>query len=163
MKPRSTLLMLLAAAAGTAVLANAVNAADPAPQPAETRLGASIRQDFAQRDQEAARRKRELDLREQAARAAEQRLQAGNSQQGQARPGAVPPPDPDEERYTELARIYQAMRPKPAAAVFEQLEMEVQVQVARRMRERSTASILASMTPKGAAALTMAMARLPQT
>ena len=163
MKPRSTLLMLLSAAAGTAVLANAVSAADPPREAAETRLGASIRQDFAQRDQEAARRKRELDLREQAARAAEQRLQAGAAGQGQPRSGPNAPPDPDEERYTDLARIYQTMRPKPAAAVFEQLEMEVQVQVARRMRDRSTALILANMTPKGAAALTMAMARLPQT
>lgn len=163
MKPRSTLLMLLSAAAGTAVLANAVSAANPAPEAAETRLGASIRQDFAQRDQEAARRKRELDMREQAARAAEQRLQAGDGRQEQNRAGADAPPDPKEERYTELARIYQAMRPKPAAAVFEQLEMEVQVQVARRMRERSTALILASMSPRGAAALTMAMARLPKT
>ena len=163
MKPRSTLLMLLSAAAGVAVLANAVSAADPQREAPQTRLGTSIRQDFAQRDQEAARRKRELDLREQAARAAEQRLQANAGGQDQRRPGATPPRDPDEERFTELARIYQAMRPKPAAAVFEQLEMEVQVQVARRMRDRSTALILANMTPKGAAALTMAMARLPQT
>jgi len=51
------------------------------------------------------------------------------------------------------------MRPKSAAVVFEQLAMDVQVEVAERMRERSTALILANMTPRGAAALTMAMAR----
>lgn len=159
---RPSLLMLTAAAAGASVLANGVSAANPAPTTApETRLGASIRQDVAQRDQETARRNRQLDLREQAARAAEQRLQANNGTQ--APNGASAPHDPNEERFSDLARIYQTMRPKPAAAVFEQLDMDVQVEVARRMRDRSTALILANMSAPKAAALTMAMARLPQT
>lgn len=166
MKLRPSLLMLTAVAAGAAVLANGVSAANPAPAESETRLGASIKQDVARRDQEAARRARALELREQAARAAEQRMQASN---GAGAPGQPPAPkaleprDANEERFTELARIYQSMRPKPAAAVFEQLEMDVQVEVARRMRERSTALILANMSAPNAAALTMAMARLPQT
>lgn len=162
MNLRPSLLMLMAGAAGVSVLANGVSAANPAPTSApETRLGASIRQDVAKRDQEAARRKRALDLREQAARAAEQRLQATGGQQAPS--AASEPRDPDEERFTDLARIYQTMRPKAAAAVFEQLDMDIQVQVARRMRERSTALILANMSAPNAAALTMAMARLPQT
>lgn len=160
MKIRPTLLMLTAAAAGVSVLANAVSAADPKANAPETRLGASIQQDVARRDQDAARRARALELREQAARAAEQRLNASNSRQGQA--GDSEARDPDEERYSELARIYQAMRPARAAVVFEQLEMDVQVEVARRMRDRSTALILANMSSPNAAALTMAMARFPQ-
>jgi flagellar motility protein MotE (MotC chaperone) len=51
------------------------------------------------------------------------------------------------------------MKPAKAAVVFEKLAMDVQMKVAQRMRERSTAMILASMTPKGAAALSMALAR----
>jgi len=35
----------------------------------------------------------------------------------------------------------------------------VQMKVAQRMRERSTALVMAAMTPKGAAALSMALAR----
>lgn len=161
MKLRPSLLMLTAAAAGAAVIANGVSAADPAPVAAQTRLGASIKQDLASRDREAARRNRALELREQAARAAEQRLQAKNG--AQDRPDAGEMRDPNEERFTELARIYQAMRPKRAAVVLEQLDMDVQVEVARRMRDRSTGLILANMSPQRAAALTMAMARLPQT
>lgn len=160
MKMRPTLLMLTAAAAGASVLANGASAADPASRAPETRLSASIKQDVAKRDQEAARRNRALELREQAARAAEQRLQTKNGQE--ERPDRTPPRDADEERFTELARIYQSMRPKSAAVVFQQLEMDVQVNVARRMRERSTALILANMAPQKAAELTMAMARLPQ-
>jgi flagellar motility protein MotE (MotC chaperone) len=161
MKMRPTLLMLTAAAAGASVLANGASAADPAASRApETRLGASIKQDVAKRDQETARRNRALELREQAARAAEQRLQTKKG--GEDRPDRTAPRDVEEERFTELARIYQSMRPARAAVVFEQLEMDVQVNVARRMRERSTALILANMAPQKAAALTMAMARLPQ-
>jgi len=160
MKMRPTLLMLTAAAAGASVLANAASAADPASRTPETRLSASIKQDVAKRDQEAARRNRALELREQAAKAAEQRLQTSKGRE--ERPDRSAPRDVEEERFTELARIYQSMRPARAAVVFEQLEMDVQVNVARRMRERSTALILANMAPQKAAALTMAMARLPQ-
>ena len=160
MKMRPSLLMLTAAAAGVSVLANGVSAANPAPSTAETRLGASIKQDVLKRDEEAARRNRALELREQAARAAEQRL-GSNGGREEARPSVSEPRDPNEERYTELARIYQAMRPNRAAVVFEQLDMDVQVEVARRMRDRSTALILANMSAQRAAALTMAMARLP--
>lgn len=160
MRLRPTLLMLMAASAGVAVLANGVNAADPAANAPETRLGASIKQDMTARDQELARRNRALQLREQAARAAEQRLANGATAATQAGPDQPPAgPSPEEERFAELARIYQAMRPNRAAVVFEQLEMDVQVEVAGRMRERSTALILANMSPQGAAALTMAMAR----
>lgn len=160
MKMRPTLLMLTAAAAGASVLANGASAADPPRKAPETRLSASIKQDVAKRDQDAARRNRALELREQAARAAEQRLQTKEGRE--ERPDRTAPRDADEERFTELARIYQSMRPKSAAMVFQQLEMDVQVNVARRMRERSTALILANMAPQKAAELTMAMARLPQ-
>lgn len=160
MKMRPTLLMLTAAAAGVSVLANGASAADPQSRAPETRLSASIKQDVAKRDQETARRNRALELREQAARAAEQRMQTKNGRE--ERPDRTPPRDADEERFTELARIYQSMRPARAAIVFQQLEMDVQVNVARRMRERSTALILANMAPQKAAELTMAMARLPE-
>lgn len=168
MRFRPSLMMLTGLAAGLSAVSTTYSAA-AAPEPAtpQTRLGASIQQDLTARDRAAAQRKRQLDLREQAARAAEQRLKAaagsGAAPQRAAPDAAAPLPSPAaaaaEERYAELARIYQAMKPKAAAAVFEQLAMDVQVEVANRMRERSTALIMGSMTPKGAAALTMAMAR----
>lgn len=169
MKLRPSLLMLTAAAAGVSAVANAIGAATPAPaeKPAVTRLGASIQEDMTARDRAAAQRTRALDMREQAARAAEQRLKAaggaaapGSPASGKAGAAAAAPED---EHYDELARIYQAMKPKAAAVVFEQLAMDVQVEVAQRMRDRATAGILAAMTPKGAAALSMAIARRQST
>lgn len=168
MRLRPSLLMLTGVAAGLSAVSTAYSAAAaPDAKPPQTRLGASIQQDLTAKDRAAAQRNRQLDLREQAARAAEQRLKAAAAS-GTAPPGAPPVPAASaanpaaaaaDERFAELARIYGAMKPKAAAAVFEQLAMDVQVEVANRMRERSTALIMASMTPKGAAALTMAMAR----
>ncbi|MET0309662.1 MAG: hypothetical protein ABW023_13225 [Sphingomonas sp.] len=165
---RPSLLLLTALASGLAVVANAATLAVPDPDTAsKTRLGNSIEQDINARDSAAAKRKRGLDLREQAAKAAEARLQADAAARQKEAVAATPaggsagsePGLPAEAQFDELARIYQAMKPKAAALVFEQLEMEVQMKVAQRMRANSTASILAAMTPKGAASLSMALAR----
>ena len=163
---RPSLLLMTAAVSALAVVANAATLAAPEAQEKapKTRLGNSIEQDLNARDAEAARRKRALDLREQAAKAAEARLQAEMQarQQQAVADAATPgggPAEPPEAQFDELARIYQAMKPKAAAVVFEQLDMEVQMKVAQRMRERSTAMIMAAMTPKGAAARSMALAR----
>jgi len=170
MMARPSLLLLTAGVAGLAAVANAATIATGQQDTGgQTRLGNEISQDMSARDAAAARRKRGLDLREQAAKAASARLAAdaeARKKQDEAQqqmaggtggaPGAANPAD---SQFDELARIYQAMKPKAAAVVFEQLDMEVQMKVAQRMRERSTAMIMAAMTPKGAAALSMAMAR----
>jgi flagellar motility protein MotE (MotC chaperone) len=128
--------------------------------PADTRMGVSIKQSVTERDRVAAGRNRALDLREQAARAAEERLKAemqtGPNGQNAPRSSAGKVEEEDSP-YDGLARIYQTMKPAKAARVFEQLELDVQVQVAQRMRDRATASILAAMSPEAAARLSMAM------
>ncbi len=167
---RPSLLLLTAGVAGMAVVANAATIAtgQQDTSPNTTRLGNAITQDMTDRDAAAARRKRGLDLREQAAKAASARLAAdaeARKKQDEAQQVAGGPnggagaPNPADSQFDELARIYQAMKPKAAAVVFEQLDMEVQMKVAQRMRERSTAMIMAAMTPKAAASLSMAMAR----
>jgi flagellar motility protein MotE (MotC chaperone) len=149
---------LFLALAGTAALSVVAHAAAVAEAPQPTRMGVSIQQSVAERDKDAARRNRALDLREQTARAAEERLKS----ELQARPQAdarAGKAEPQDDQFESLARIYQAMKPAKAAKVFEQLDLEVQMRVAQRMRDRSTAMILAAMTPEGAARLSMALAR----
>nr|WP_152997711.1 MULTISPECIES: hypothetical protein [unclassified Sphingomonas] len=160
---RPSLLLLMAAASAIAAVANAASiATGDQDGSTATRLGNSIQRDLNARDAEAAKRQRALDLREQATKAAESRLQADlearqkDTATGTGAPGA---PSPAEAQYDDLARIYQAMKPAKAAVVFEQLDMEVQMKVAQRMRAASTGAILAAMSPKGAAALSMALAR----
>jgi len=155
---RPSLLVLTAASAALAGVANAVGMAGAdAPVP-PSRLGVAIAEDGNARDKAATRRGRTLDLREQAVRAAEMRLKA-TADAAAAPPASAANAAPVPDQFDELARIYQAMKPAAAALVMEQLELDVQMRVAQRMRERSTAMIMAAMTPKGAAALTMALAR----
>ena len=172
MRFRPTLLQLTAFSALSASvgLGSAI-----ANQPAETsRLGASIKENLADRDRVAAEQKRKLDLQKQVVQAAETRLRerlgAGQPQAGGA-PGAVGAlpgqaaqaalPD---EAISNLARIYQAMKPAKAALVMEKLGLDVQVKITKEIRERSMGMIMGAMTPDGAARLSAALAnngRLP--
>lgn len=160
---KPSLLMMTAAAASLSALAHGVGIASEVNAAPQTRLGSAIAQDIGRRDQEAAKRARTLDLREKAALATEERIKADLAQREQSEAAAAAAPSAkgqsEDDQFEDLARIYQAMKPAKAAVVFEQLDMDVQMKVAQKMRERSTAMILASMTPKGAAALSMALAR----
>jgi len=168
MARRPLLLMLTAGAAAVAAFANGMDAAaspeaNAAAQPV-SRLGASIAQDIQQRDAAAAQQSRALQLREQMAKATENRIQASlKAKQQQEAAAAAPQPQAQAtpaapSEMDSLATIYGAMKPAKAAAVFEQLDLDVQVMVAKRMRDRSTAAILAAMSPAAAARLSMAIA-----
>jgi flagellar motility protein MotE (MotC chaperone) len=63
-----------------------------------------------------------------------------------------------EKRIVELVGVYQRMRPKDAAAVFDGLEEDVLLQVASRMKQQNLAEIMGKMRPDRARALTKAMA-----
>ncbi|TCU56135.1 MgtE-like protein [Novosphingobium sp. PhB57] len=154
---------LIFGVAGVAAVANAIALAAPAVDSGKGdsgRLGASLQDASVRRDRVLAAERRKLEMREQAVKAGESRL-AGQAQQNQA--AAAPTggkngaPEP-EVPYDNLARIYQTMKPQRAAPIFEKLDIEVQAQVARRMRERATAQIMAYMTPSSAVELSMALA-----
>ncbi len=64
-----------------------------------------------------------------------------------------------ENQYKSLVKIYESMKPKDAARIFEELEMAVLLPVVERMKERKTAPILAKMNPSKAKALTVELAK----
>ncbi|WP_246586951.1 MotE family protein [Stakelama flava] len=163
---RLPLLPLTAAASALAVVANGAAALagsnDPAQQ--DTRLGNEIRADMKAQQSREEQRQRSLDLREQALKAAQTRMQrqlgdanAAGTRSASKKGESVE--DPAKERFEELARIYQAMKPARAALVLEKLDPDVQLRIAQNMRERNAGLIMASMSPQGAAALSMALAR----
>jgi len=64
-----------------------------------------------------------------------------------------------------LVKIYENMKPKDAARIFEELEMDVLLQVAERMKERSLAPIMAKMNPQRARDMTVelnSLRKLPE-
>ncbi|GGZ00228.1 MotE family protein [Novosphingobium colocasiae] len=152
---------LLLGVAVLAAVANAVAVAATTDIADTSRLGVSLREAAARRDTMTAAEKRKLDMREQAVKASEARLagQVRQQQEQQAAAakmaqGSAGPAVP----YDNLARIYQTMKPNRAGPIFEKLDLEVQREVATRMRERATAQIMANMSPNGAVALSMALA-----
>ena len=61
-----------------------------------------------------------------------------------------------------LVKIYENMKPKEAAKIFEELEMDTLLEVAERMKERKLAPIMAKMHPEKARDMTVELSRLRQ-
>ncbi len=59
--------------------------------------------------------------------------------------------------YSKLSKLYGAMKPEEAAAVFNNLEDEQVIMILARMEEEAASKVLATIEPKRAARLTQAM------
>jgi flagellar motility protein MotE (MotC chaperone) len=64
----------------------------------------------------------------------------------------------EEGEFKALVGMYETMKPAEAAAIFEQLQLNVLVRLARAMNPRKMAPVLAKLTPARAEELTIAMA-----
>ncbi|MDH5189301.1 MAG: hypothetical protein OEW37_10145, partial [Rhodospirillaceae bacterium] len=59
-----------------------------------------------------------------------------------------------------LVKIYENMKPKDAARIFEEMEMDTLLMVTERMKERSLAPIMAKMDPIKAKEMTVELAKM---
>lgn len=64
----------------------------------------------------------------------------------------------EDRQFNSIVAMYETMKPKEAAAVFDQLEISVLVRVASAIPPRKMAQIMAKMTPQKARELTASMA-----
>ncbi|HUN51695.1 MAG TPA: hypothetical protein VMU42_11275 [Candidatus Sulfotelmatobacter sp.] len=64
----------------------------------------------------------------------------------------------DERSLKSLVKVYENMKPKDAARIFEKLDMPILLQVVERMKERNLAAILAEMDPAKAKSITIELA-----
>jgi flagellar motility protein MotE (MotC chaperone) len=130
----------------------------------------TILQKLAARREELDARERELDLRQNVLAAAEKRIDAKldelKKMQGTV-VGLIQKHDEEEEtKLKSLVKMYETMKPKEAALIFEKLEMPVLLSVVERMREQKSGPILAKMDTTKAEKLTAALAErraLPKT
>ncbi len=58
-----------------------------------------------------------------------------------------------------LVKIYEAMKPKDAARIFEQLDIDTILLVAERMKERRLAPVMAQMNPEKAKDITIKLSK----
>jgi flagellar motility protein MotE (MotC chaperone) len=66
----------------------------------------------------------------------------------------------DSANWTSLVHIYETMKPRDAATIFDALDMQVLLGVLDRMSERKAAPILAAMQPERARLATQMLAEL---
>jgi flagellar motility protein MotE (MotC chaperone) len=66
----------------------------------------------------------------------------------------------DDASWQGLVKLYETMKPRDAATIFNELSMSVLVQVMDRMKDAKAASILAAMNPEKARLVTQELARL---
>ncbi len=64
------------------------------------------------------------------------------------------------ENWAGLVKVYESMKPRDAAAIFDALDMQVLLQVLDRMQERKMAPVLAAMQPDRARLATQLLAEM---
>lgn len=123
----------------------------------------SLLQDLRARRTVLDARDAELKDREAVLAAAEKRLAARVDELGalQARLEALDATrrERDEANWRSLVKTYEAMRPRDAAAIFNELDQPVLIQVLDRMKEAKAAPVLAAMQPERARTATTELAK----
>src|SRR5690606_28390242 len=122
----------------------------------------AINQRLAARRDELDARAAELDMRLALVEAAERRIEERTAalQALEARIDAMVDEKRtlEEAQFTSVVAMYETMKAKDAAAIFDQLDMEVLLRVARALNPRKMAPIMARMDPARAKDLTAALA-----
>jgi flagellar motility protein MotE (MotC chaperone) len=117
--------------------------------------------ELSKRRAELDKRAEDLDHRELLLKAAEQRVDDKIAQlkdlQTQVDATVDKVKAEDDERLKSLVRIYENMKPKEAAAIFEGMEISSVLDLLTRMKDLKTAPILAAMAPDKARAVTVAL------
>jgi flagellar motility protein MotE (MotC chaperone) len=122
------------------------------------------------RRQELDARARELDLRESMLKAAEKKLEtqgavekaegvkSGTPGGSPGSPAASRKDEVENARFKSVVTMYETMKPKDAAKIFDRLDIKVLVEVASHIKPQVMSQILAQMTPEAAERLTVEFA-----
>jgi len=148
-------------AAPQAAAPTAAPASEPIPQVSASER--AILERLQSRRQELEARAREIDIRESLLKAAEKRIESrvdelkgveagiktATEQKGEA----------DTARFKGIITMYEGMKPKDAAKIFDRLEMPVLFEIASQIAPRKMSDILGLMQPEAAERLTVELAR----
>jgi flagellar motility protein MotE (MotC chaperone) len=134
----------------------------PGPSAAER----AILEHLQERRQELDKRGRELDIREGLIAEAEKRMDGklGEIKEAQAQlvTAAQKKDEAEAARFKGLVTMYENMKPRDAAKIFDRLEVGVLLQVASQINPRNMSEILAQMSPDAAERLTVELANRAQ-
>ncbi|MBR1219763.1 flagellar protein FlbB [Bradyrhizobium sp. U87765 SZCCT0131] len=123
----------------------------------------AILERLQERRQELEARAREIDIRENLLKAAEKRIEGKVEEMKavEARIGAAreQKTEADAARFKGIVTMYEAMKPKDAAKIFDRLDMSVLIEVASQIAPRKLSDIVGLMQPEAAERLTVELAR----
>jgi flagellar motility protein MotE (MotC chaperone) len=115
------------------------------------------------RRQELEARAREIDIRESLLKAAEKRVESKVEEmkavESRISTATQQKSEADTARFKGIVTMYEAMKPKDAAKVFDRLEMPVLIEIATQIAPRKMSDILGLMQTEAAERLTVEMAR----
>jgi flagellar motility protein MotE (MotC chaperone) len=130
---------------------------DTPPRPASAAERALLER-LQERRQELDARARELDVRESLLAAAEKKLEGKAEQKASDGKGGGARKDDPDARFKAIVTMYETMKPKEAAKIFDRLDIRVLLEVASQINPRVMSAILAQMTPEVAERLTVELA-----
>jgi flagellar motility protein MotE (MotC chaperone) len=115
------------------------------------------------RRQELEARAREIDIRESLLKAAEKRIESKVEElkgvESRISTATEQKTEADAARFKGIITMYEAMKPKDAARVFDRLEMGVLIEIAVQIKPQKMSDIMGLMQPEVAERLTVEMAR----
>ena len=121
-------------------------------------------QDLAERREKIEKTEQQIALKQGLLKAAETRIEKRVSELKQLEltiKGLIKDHDDQQEKkMNSLVKIYEAMKPKDAARIFEQLDIDTILLVAERMKERRLAPVMAQMNPEKAKDITIKLSKL---
>ena len=127
-----------------------------------TRGEVAVLQSLANRRAELDQRQRDLDMRERLLQATERRVSERISElkgiEARIEAHFVSREEANTAQIESLVKMYENMKPKDAARIFERLDMGVLLTVAQEMNPRKMAAVLARMDPVSAQELTVELA-----
>jgi flagellar motility protein MotE (MotC chaperone) len=115
------------------------------------------------RRQELEARAREIDIRESLLKAAEKRIESRVEEmkavESRVSNSSEQKAESDSVRFKSIVTMYECMKPKDAARVFDRLEMPVLIEIASHIAPRKMSDILGLMQSESAERLTVELAR----
>jgi flagellar motility protein MotE (MotC chaperone) len=120
----------------------------------------AILERLLERRQELDAKAREIELRETLLKAAEKNLESklAAAKALDSRASGQRKDDAEAARFKSLITMYETMKPKEAAKIFDRLDIKVLVDVAGQINPRRMSEIMAQMTPEVAERLTVEFA-----
>ena len=132
-------------------------------QPPVSASERAILERLQSRRQELDARAREIDIRESLLKAAEKRIETRvdemKSLEAKASAATEQKAEAENARFKGIVTMYEGMKPKDAAKVFDRLEMPVLIEIASQIAPRKMSDIMGLMQPEAAERLTVELAR----